>query len=258
LAEIYGTYYFIGSDDGEVRARKLLIKQLTAKLYLDMIEGYRAASGRGADAGGAILEVGSGQGEFLSEALSRGYSVTGVEYSSDACESARSSLAELNPQRDRFSIEQGALEAVNLRPGTFDLCVMNDVIEHVREPQKTLARLRELLKPGGVIFIATPSLDSWSAKLMGSLWMEYKDEHLFFFSNKSLTKILENNGFSRVALKPGLKVLTLEYVAQHFDKFPVPGFSPLVKGCVGLLPRSVARRPIRIVASGVIAMATAS
>jgi hypothetical protein len=88
--------------------------------------------------------------------------------------------------------------------------------------------------------------------------MEYKDEHLFFFSNKSLTKILENNGFSRVALKPGLKVLTLEYVAQHFDKFPVPGFSPLVKGCVGLLPRSVARRPIRIVASGVIAMATAS
>jgi len=258
LAEIYGTYYFIGSDDGESRERKLRIKQLTAQMYLDMIERYRAPSTEAVGHRGALLEVGSGQGEFLSEALNHGYSVTGVEYSHDACESARATLASQNPARDRFRIEQGALEAVTLTPSSFDLCVMNDVIEHVREPQKTLARVRELLKPGGAIFIATPSLDSWSAKLMGKLWMEYKDEHLFFFSNRSLTNILQKSGFSAVALKPGYKVLTLEYVAQHFDKFPVPGFSPLVKGCVGLLPRSLARRPIKIVASGVIAMATAS
>lgn len=257
LAEIYGTYYFIGSDDTESRERKLRIKLLTAQMYLDMIETYHTAPRDASGSRGALLEVGSGQGEFLSEALRRGYSVTGVEYSHDACESARTTLSAQNPERDRFRIEQGALEAVNLTPGSFDLCVMNDVIEHVREPQKTLARVRELLRPGGVVFIATPSLDSWSAKLMGKLWMEYKDEHLFFFSKRSLTNILQKSGFSSVALKPGYKVLTLEYVAQHFEKFPVPGFSPLVKGCIGMLPRSLARRPIKIVASGVIAMATA-
>jgi len=257
LAEIYGTYYFIGSDDTDSRERKLRIKQLTAQMYLDMIERYLSGLSKLTNSRGALLEVGSGQGEFLSEALNRGYSVTGVEYSHDACESARVTLSAQNPARDKFRIEQGALEAVNLTPASFDLCVMNDVIEHVREPQKTLARVRELLKPGGVIFIATPSLNSWSAKLMGSLWMEYKDEHLFFFSNSSLTRILEQNGFKLVALKPGYKVLTLEYVAQHFEKFPVPGFSPLVKGGIGMLPRSLARKPIKIVASGVIAMATA-
>jgi SAM-dependent methyltransferase len=257
LAKIYGTYYFIGSDDGESRARKLRIKQATAQLYLEMIKHYLSPVREASCAKGTLLEVGSGQGEFLCEALSQGYSVTGVEYSAEACSAARSSLVAIDPSGARFSVKQGALEEVTLDAGSFDLCVMNDVIEHVREPQKTLARARELLRPGGVLFIATPSLDSWSARLMGKLWMEYKEEHLFFFSNSSLKRALEGAGFANVALRPGYKVLTLEYIAQHFEKFPVPGFSPLVKVAVGLLPRSLARRPIRVVASGVIALATA-
>ncbi len=257
LAEIYGTYYFIGSDDRESRDRKLRIKQSTAQLYLEMVDRYASPQTGAAGSKGKLLEVGSGQGEFLCEALKWGYDVTGVEYSGDACASARSSLVAVDPSGTRFSVKQGALEQVALEAGSFDLCVMNDVIEHVREPQKTLARVRELLRPGGVVFIATPSLNSWSARLMGRLWMEYKDEHLFFFSNPSLKQVLEGSGFANVALRPGYKVLTLEYIAQHFDKFPVPGFSPLVKGCVGLLPRSLARRPIRVVASGVIALASA-
>lgn len=251
LAEIYGTYYFIGSDDAESRARKLEIKRLTAALYLDMIEHYRGKKG------GDLLEVGCGQGEFLVEAMKRGYSVTGVEYSGVACATARESLAQAASVASTFTIEQGEVETSSLAPGSFDLCVMNDVLEHVREPQKTIARARALLRPGGTLFIATPSLDSWSAKLMGRLWMEYKDEHLFFFSKRSAVNLLNKHGFSAVSLKPGYKVLTLEYVAQHFEKFPVPGFSELVKGAVRVLPKTTQRRPVRIVASGLVALASA-
>ena len=87
--------------------------------------------------------------------------------------------------------------------------------------------------------------------------MEYPHEHLFFFSNWSLSKLLEGAGFGKVTLRPGYKILTLEYVAQHFEKVPAPGFSNLVCWSVGLLPESLARRPVKIVASGVIAVATA-
>lgn len=251
LAEIYGTYYFLGSEDTESKTRKLQIKEATSQLYLDMIKAYRG------NLGGSLLEVGSGQGEFLLEALRRGYEVTGVEYSATACSMARNSLRTLDPSAESSLVVQGEVETADLKPSSFDLCVMNDVIEHVRDPQKTIARIRSLLKPGGTIFIATPSLDSWSARLMGKLWMEYKDEHLFFFGNSSLSKLLEGNGFGKVTLRPGYKILTLEYVAQHFEKFPVPGFSKLVCGAVGMLPTSVSRRPVKIVASGVIGMATA-
>jgi SAM-dependent methyltransferase len=251
LAEIYGNYYFIGSEDSESKARKLRIKESTSQLYLDMMQEYQG------NIGGSLLEVGSGQGEFLIEALRRGYAVTGVEYSEIACSMARNSLRAMDPIGTSSVVVQGEVETADLIPASFDLCVMNDVIEHVREPHKTMARVRSLLKPGSTVFIATPSLDSWSAKLMGKLWMEYKDEHLFFFSNSSLTKLLEGAGFGKVTLRPGYKILTLEYVAQHFEKFPVPGFSKLVCGSVGLLPESLARRPVKIVASGVIAMATA-
>jgi SAM-dependent methyltransferase len=37
------------------------------------------------------------------------------------------------------------------------------VIEHVRSPFDFLQEIHRVLKPGGTLFIATPSIDSWSA-----------------------------------------------------------------------------------------------
>ena len=45
-----------------------------------------------------------------------------------------------------------------------------------------LLRIRELLIPGGVLLLITPSLDSWTRRLLRSRWMEYKVEHLYYFS----------------------------------------------------------------------------
>ncbi len=49
------------------------LKSRTASLYLDLIERYRGESG------GRLLEVGSGEGDFLASAIARGFRVTGVE-----------------------------------------------------------------------------------------------------------------------------------------------------------------------------------
>jgi SAM-dependent methyltransferase len=130
---------------------------------------------------------------------------------------------------------------------------MNDFIEHVRDPRATLQTAHNLLRPGGVIFLATPSLDSWSARLMGRRWMEFKPEHLHYFRPKTIKLVLRQAGYERVQVAPGMKVLSLEYVQAHFRAYPVVGL-----GFVGRLPvpRFLARRPIRLVASGLIAMAS--
>ena len=50
---------------------------------------------------------------------------------------------------------------------SFDICILIDVIEHVRDPENFLNQVWRILKDGAVIFIATPSVDSWSARALG-------------------------------------------------------------------------------------------
>ena len=70
--------------------------------------------------------------------------------------------------------------------------------------------------------LVTPSLDSWSAKMLGNRWMEYKTEHLFYFNERSLRRLLEAVGFKPVAFRPNTKILSLDYINHHFQRFRVP------------------------------------
>ena len=101
------------------------------------------------------------------------------------------------------------------------------MIEHTRDPMRVFDHVWRALKPGGVIFVATPSLDSWSARLMRERWMEFKAEHLFYFDSATLESALVRAGFEQVRIERGRKTLSPDYVIQHFERFPVPVLSPL-------------------------------
>jgi SAM-dependent methyltransferase len=125
------------------------------------------------------------------------------------------------------------------------------VIEHVRDPADFLQRVRRVLKPGGVIFIATPSTDSWSARLLGRHWMEYKPEHLFYFDRNSVRRLLQNAGFDHIEASAGKKVLTMDYAIGHFDKFPVPVLSRILGAVRAVTPATLLSKPLRLTASGI-------
>ena len=67
--------------------------------------------------------------------------------------------------------------------------------------------------PGGIIFIATPSLDSWSARLLKNRWMEFKPEHLFYFDSSTLQTLLIDCGYKDIIEQPGTKALNVDYIA---------------------------------------------
>lgn len=237
LAAIYSADYFLGAATAEGRAATREMKRATARQYLAEIQRYAGA------ATGRLLEIGCGDGDFLVEAEAAGFHVTGVEYAPAACAQARARLA-------RGTIVCGELETAGLDAAQFDRCVLSDVIEHVRDPLAFLREIHRLLKPGGVIFIATPSLASWSARLLREDWMEFKPEHLTYFDPKTLETALFRTGFHQVLARPGWKVLTFDYVAKHFERFPVPVFTPLLRFLGGLLPAGVRKKERRVVASG--------
>jgi SAM-dependent methyltransferase len=185
--------------------------------------------------GGRLLEVGCGYGDLLLRAQSRSFEVYGIEYSTAATATA-------NQRLGTDVVQQGTIENESLPAGGFDVIVACDVIEHTRDPKSFLAKAHALLRPGGLIFLVTPSLDSWSRKLLGERWMEYKVEHLFYFGRRSLERLLMDAGFEDLVFTGNRKVLSLDYIFHHFERFPVPALTPffrLVRRCA---PEHVAYR----------------
>lgn len=85
-----------------------------------------------------ILDVGAGHGDFSQIFAGRRYlSVDVVPY----------------PEID-LACDLG--ECVPFRPGTFDMLVLMNVLEHVYQFHELLAALHYLLKPGGSLVIAVP------------------------------------------------------------------------------------------------------
>jgi 2-polyprenyl-3-methyl-5-hydroxy-6-metoxy-1,4-benzoquinol methylase len=243
LAAIYGPNYVLVENDAAGEAMVLRSKRATADHYLDLL------SAAGVPAGGQLLEIGCGQGNFLRQAANRGFEVTGVEYSGCACERARANL------EGRGRILQGEITVLAHEAAAYDVCVLCDVIEHVRDPATFLGEIIRLLRPGGLLLVVTPSLASWSARVLRSRWMEYKAEHLFYYAPATLRRQLANAGFGDITLHRGVKKLSLEYVAAHFDKYPVGAITPLLRGLRAVTPRRWSQHLFPVVASGLVALA---
>ena len=143
------------------------LKVRTAEAYLDQMASYSGVRS------GKLLEIGSGPGAMLVASARRGFQVTGVEYSEHACRSSRQTL---EAEALTAEIVCGEIDSIAHRVGEFDVCVMADLIEHVRDPRHFMQVLHRVLRPGGIVLIATPTLDSGSAKLLGTQWMEFKPE----------------------------------------------------------------------------------
>lgn len=242
LAAIYSDRYFLGETSVEAAERRSKMKSATGALYLDAL----ASLIRTANAD--LLEIGCGHGEVLLEARRRGFRVSGVEISAHAAEAA-------NWRLGAPAVSVGSIETLALARDHFDAVLAADVIEHVRDPEGWLLRIWELLVPGGILLLITPSLDSWSRRALRSRWMEYKLEHLHYFSAASIRLLLERCSFAEIRISPSRKVLTIDYISRHFDRFRVPVLSPLIRLLRGALPAALAHRLLLVSASGLMATA---
>jgi glycosyltransferase involved in cell wall biosynthesis/SAM-dependent methyltransferase len=230
------------SEKEEVRARADEMKRETARLHLQEIQRYRGG------AGGDLLEVGCGDGHLLAEAESAGFQVTGVEYSPVACANAR--------QRVRGAIHCGEVgKQEDLEQERFDLCVLSDVIERVRDPVQFLKTIHKLLKPGGTIVLTTCSLDSWPAKVLEQDWMEFKAQHLVYFDRRTMQTALLRAGFHDIIAQPERRILSFEYAARRLERNRVPLVTPLAGLLRKILPDSVQKKNRRVVANGIMVFA---
>jgi SAM-dependent methyltransferase len=134
-----------------------------------------------------LLDVGCGEGEFLAEMQALGWAVEGIEPSAGGAAVARAR---------GVPVVESTFTDVPLAASSLDAITFRLVFEALHDPVSALEACRLALKPGGVLWIASPSLDSEAHRVFGPDWI-YLDppRHLVLHSRSSLLRLLSSVGF---------------------------------------------------------------
>lgn len=165
---------------------------------------------------GKILDVGCGDGEIM-EALEEdsNYECFGIEFKKEIVQQGKIK---------GLKIAYGTLETTKAyRDSTFNLLIMNHLVEHLQKPELTLNKAYQLLKPDGWISGETPNSQSIERILLNKKWAGYHiPRHLQIFSSRNIVKFLKNAGFSKIVIKksytPGQWALSLQN--RYLSIFP--------------------------------------
>jgi ubiquinone/menaquinone biosynthesis C-methylase UbiE len=175
--------------------------------------------------GGRLLDVGCATGDFLRVAA-RYYDVEGLELSTWAARLAKERGLWIHESRLE---ELGATER-------YDVVTLWGVIEHFENPRKEIGQVARLMKRGGVLCIWTGDIESLTARLLGKKWWYFMGQHIQYFSRATLHRLLEECGFTKVAIRNYPYVLSMSSVANSIGRYPLvsrlfagifksPGFS---------------------------------
>jgi SAM-dependent methyltransferase len=136
-----------------------------------------------------LLDVGFGDAAFLRAMRAAGWQVRGLEPDAGAVEAARNA---------GLDIERGTLEGASFEAGSFDAITLSHVIEHLHDPVAALETCFRLLRPNGVLWLATPNIDSPAHRRFGRDWFGLDPpRHLVIFSRIALHDALGAAGFVR-------------------------------------------------------------
>lgn len=139
---------------------------------------------------GRLLDAGCGTGLFLEAAAARGWNAVGVD-------PARAAMVAASARGLR--VIHGHLDDPSLQEGSFDAVTALQVVEHLPDPRVFLARCARLLRPGGVLLVATPNPLSWLARATRenfSYWIP--PTHVAWYPPPALRRLVSGAGLRPV------------------------------------------------------------
>jgi SAM-dependent methyltransferase len=156
-------------------------------------------------AGGEVLDAGCGEGYGSSMLAERASKVVGVDLEPDVVEHAQASYPQV-----RF--QTGDLLSLPFPDASFDGVVTLQVIEHLQRPREFVSECARVLRPGGVLVLATPNRITFSPD--GRIRNPF---HTVEFSAAELRSVLEPK-------------LTVERIAGTFHGPRIATIETLIRG----------------------------
>jgi 2-polyprenyl-3-methyl-5-hydroxy-6-metoxy-1,4-benzoquinol methylase len=185
-AEIAASYESGATYDSWIPERAA--REAHWKIRLALIDG--PAHGR------TLLDVGVGDGQFLTVARAAGFACLGTELSQNGANRARA---------EGHEVRVGQLNEIDLGGREFDVVTMWHVLEHVPNPGETLDQIWKALRPGGQFLVAVPNEDNafvnyrlgfrkgQAAPILPPTWGH--EIHLTYFQPSTLRGALRRAGF---------------------------------------------------------------
>jgi 2-polyprenyl-3-methyl-5-hydroxy-6-metoxy-1,4-benzoquinol methylase len=193
--ELIGKYYKSENYISHSNIRKGLVNNLYHLVRnRTLVSKYHLLKKLTGQGKGKHLDIGAGTGAFVQYLNQRGWSSEGIEPDATA-----RAVALEHHQTKLLSGE--AFES--LLPAQYDAITLWHVLEHVHGLYPYLHRIRDLLKPTGVVCIAVPNYSSYDAVKYGADWAAYDvPRHLYHFSPASMLWLLKASGFQWKEMVP--------------------------------------------------------
>ncbi|BDG05824.1 glycosyltransferase [Anaeromyxobacter oryzae] len=212
--DLYGLNYFVD------HARALGHPDVFQRTRLDLSERcvyWLEALLRRRPPPARTLELGAASGAFVALLATAGYDATGLDLSPAVTELARTTFD--------VPILTGPLEEQRLAPGSLDVLILMDVLEHLPDPERTLAEAARVLRPDGLLLVQTPrfepdlSFEQMRERQPAFVDQLKPDEHLFLLSRESATELMARAGFAHVLFEPA--------IFSEYDMFFVASRAPI-------------------------------
>ncbi len=191
-------------EDDESYLKEEMGRRMAAHLLLKKIKKFKLQ-------GNKLLDIGCSIGFFLDEARKMGWNVSGVEISKWAVKYAKEKLS--------LTVHHASLEDAKLPDNHFDVVIMQDTIEHLLNPRETLLEIKRILKPGGIVYVNTPNIDSFVSRILQAKWWGINQFHLYYFSNCTLGKLLANTGFHDFQFISHERTFSFRYWMERFENY---------------------------------------
>lgn len=197
------TTTYSSTYDQDEMAQKRLRAKITVEALVQALPEH--------DTDTKILEIGSGEGFVLAEAKDRDLTITGVDYQIGPIKAFNPKIIENFTATDpneflQKQISEGAV---------FDGIVLQNVLEHVRDPESLLAGLRTIMSETGVLLVQVPndfsSLQSLAMKkgrIKKESWFA-PPQHLTYWNTDNIRPYMAEHGFQ---------------VIDGFTDFPIETF----------------------------------
>ena len=140
-----------------------------------------------------LLDVGCGNGDYLNFAELCGWNAQGLDLDIKAVQKCK---------ERKLNVQLGTIDDLIEKEEIFDRITLAHVIEHVYSPKKELELCYQLLKPGGVLWLETPNIESLGHKRYKNNWRGLEiPRHLMLFNKRSITGLLIEAGFIDIKFK---------------------------------------------------------
>ena len=169
-----------------------------------------------------VLDVGCSSGYLARPLAERRNTIVGLELDPEAAREAEVFC-------ERVLVGDVETMALPFDPASFDVVLCGDVVEHLRDPVATLARLRPLLRPGGTLVLSTPNVANWAIRLslLAGRW-RYTDRGIL---DRSHTHLFTRRTLAETIAQAGYDVEGIDF------SVPVPGGSDRLDAAAWLVGR---------------------